>query len=161
MATEQVSKLKSDYRDVDLSRKRMYNANFAGQDLSKLRLRQSLFYNCNFDGANLSETDCEGSEFFGSSFREAVLYRTNFKDAKLAGTVFEPKDCFGMTVTLQCKTFDQMKVSQLWWFGFLFFATMMKPDRFPVQEELLDKLIAMIGAERYVKLRNLFAKREY
>lgn len=152
--------LKTDYRNVDLSRQKLYNVDFSNQDLSRLKIRQSLCYHCNFDNANLSEADCEATEFLGSTFRGTNCYRTNFKDAKLAATVFEPKDAFGITVTLQCKTFDQIKMSELWFYGWLIFATMMRPGNIQTQEELLNKLIAMIGAERYVKLKGLFSKRE-
>lgn len=153
------SKWKTDYVGQDLSKQKLYFKDFRYQDLTRARMRGSLFYNCNFDEANLTDADCEGSEFVGSTFRNSTCYQTNFRNAKLAATVFEPKDCFGMTITLRCATFTDMKVSQLWWFGWLIFATQMRPDRFPIQEQLLDNLIAMIGAERYTKLRALFEKR--
>jgi hypothetical protein len=148
-------------RTEDLSKKRFYNRDFSGLDLSRLKLRHSVFYNCNFNSSNLSETDCEGSEFFGSTFIDSVCYRTNFKDAKLAGTTFAPKDCMGMTVTMQCQTFDGMKVSPLWFLCWLLMATMMVPGDgvFGKGSELVDKLINVIGTERYLKLRGLFGKR--
>lgn len=153
--------LKQDYRTVDLCRKKLYNVNFSGQNLSKLKMRQSLFMGCNFDKADLTETDCEGSEFLGSSFKESILYRTNFRDAKLAGTIFEPRDCYGMTISLTCATFREMKVSQIWWLGFVFFSTLMRPYQGPIHEDLVEKLIGgVLGAERYVKLHALFGKRE-
>jgi uncharacterized protein YjbI with pentapeptide repeats len=143
-----------------LSRQKFYNADFSDMDLSRRKLRQSLFYQCKFDRANMSEADCEGSDFFGSSFVDTVCYRTNFKDAKLANTKFLPKDAFGITLTMQCKTFDGMHVSQNYFYAWLIFATMMKPDKFPVQEDLLNSLVVAIGPERYVKLKALFTKRE-
>jgi uncharacterized protein YjbI with pentapeptide repeats len=152
--------LKQDYRGQDLSRKKMYGIDFSGQDLSRLKMRQSLFHHCNFDNADMTETDCEGSEFFGSTFRETVMYRTNCRDAKLALTVFEPKDCFGITLTLQCKTFDKMKVSPMWWYVFLMFGALMLPGSVKDTEELQNRLIQCIGSERYVRLRALLAKRE-
>jgi Pentapeptide repeats (8 copies) len=152
--------LKQDFRSIDLCRKKHYNVDFSGQDLSKLKLRQSVFFCCNFDGADLTEADCEGSDFCSSTFRRTICYRTNFKDAKLSNTLFDPKDCFGMTVTLQCKTFEGMQPSQIWWYGFLFFLTMMRPLPGPVKEPLVDNLIAMIGAERYVNLKAMFQKRD-
>jgi uncharacterized protein YjbI with pentapeptide repeats len=158
-----VKKLREDYRTVQLTGKKIYSADFSGQDLSRLKLRGSLFYNCNFDRADLTETDCIGSEFFGSSFVDSICYRTNFADAKLAGTNFQPRDCFGMIVSLNCKTFDGMRVSPLWFLGFLTFATLMNPVRFGTKDEnLVDKLIAEVfGAERYVKLQAMFGRRDY
>jgi uncharacterized protein YjbI with pentapeptide repeats len=149
-----------DYRNQDLSRKKLYNVDFSGQDLSHLRMRQSLFHCCNFDNADMTETDCEGTEFFGSTFRQTVMYRTNCKDAKLEMTVFEPKDCFGITLTLQCKTFARMKVAPLWWYVFIMFASLMQPGPEAEQELLQNRLIQFVGTERYVKLKTLLAKRE-
>jgi len=156
-------KYKKDYRAVNLSNQKIYSKDFSGQDLSKLKMRNSLFYQCNFSNADLTETDCSGSEFFGSSFVDAICYRTNFADAKLAGADFRPKDCFGITLTMTCKTFDEMKVSPLWWLGLATFLTMMKPVKVGAKDEdLVDKLIGgVFGAERYVKLRALFSKREF
>jgi uncharacterized protein YjbI with pentapeptide repeats len=151
---------KKDYRGRDLSRQKFYGVDYSGQDLSRMRMRQSLFHRCNFDNADMTETDCEGSEFFGSTFRDTVMYRTNCRDAKLAATVFEPKDCFGITLTMQCKTFDKMKVSPMWWYTFLMFGSLMLPGSVADQEELQNRLIQAIGTERYVKLRTLLAKRE-
>lgn len=145
----------------DLSRGKYYNRNFSGCDLSSCKMNFSMFYQCVFDQADMSNANCEGSDFTGSSFRDTICYRTNFKDAKLATTIFEPKDCFGMTLTLQCKTFENIKVSQIWWLGFLFFATMMIPAERPIKEPFKDNLIAMIGPERWAKLRSLFGKREF
>jgi hypothetical protein len=123
-------------------------------------MKHSLFHRCNFDRADMTEADCEGSEFIGSSFRDTVMYRTNCRDAQLAGTVFEPRDCFGLTLTMQCKTFDKMKVSPMWWYSFIAFAALMLPGSVKEQEDLLNRLIQCIGPERYVRLRTLLAKRE-
>ena len=155
-------KLKSDYRSQDLSRRKFYNVDFSEQDLKKMKLRQSTFHRCNFTGADLTETDCEGSEFLGSTFQDAVCTRTNFKDAKLAGTIFKPKECFGMTLTLQCSTFKDMKISTLWWRVWLMFAGLMKPgDSTAEEESLQNELVACIGPTRYVKLRHTMTKREF
>jgi uncharacterized protein YjbI with pentapeptide repeats len=151
---------KQDYRGRDLSRQKFYQTDFSGQDLSKLRMKQSLFHRCNFDNADLTEADCEGSEFLGSTFRDTVMYRTNCKDAKLGGTVFEPRDCFGLTLTMQCKTFNKTKVSPTWWYSYIMFAALMIPGNVQQSEEMINKLIQVVGPERYVKLRTLLAKRE-
>jgi uncharacterized protein YjbI with pentapeptide repeats len=152
---------KSRYRGVDLSKKKIYTTDFSGCDLSRLKLKHSLFMNCNFDRSDMSETDCEGSEFFGSTFRDTICYRTNFKDAKLAGTLFHPKDAFGMTITLTCKTFEDMKVSKLWWYMWLMFGTLLRPECLLGEQDLRDKLIVCIGAEKYVKLGALMKQREF
>ncbi len=144
---------------MDLSRQRFYSRDFSGQDLRKVSMRGSLFSSCNFDSADLSEADCTGSDFQGSSFDQTTCYRTNFKDATLAGTRFNPKDCFGMTLTLQCKTFQGMKVGALWFYAWLLFATMMHP--FGDTSDMVDRVVTAIGPERWVKLKALFGKRQF
>jgi hypothetical protein len=134
---------------------------FAGNDFRGQPLAGMVFHQCNFDGCNFTDVDCTGTDFSGSSFRKAICTRTNFRNAKLANTVFEPADCYGMTLTMDCKTFENMRVSQLWWYGWLLFGTMMIPAVGPVPGNLRDVLIGAIGAERFVKLRDLFTRREY
>lgn len=123
-------------------------------------LSHSVFKNCCFDGCDLSGAACEYSDFTGSSFRDSNLYRTSFKASKLACVVFEPKDAYGITFTLECSTFENMQISQLWWFAWVMFAAKMLPTVGPIRENLHDKLVGMIGAERYVKLIELFRRRE-
>jgi hypothetical protein len=154
----QLSVVPIDYRKEDLSRKKFYSVSFAGQDLTKCNLRNSLFFKCNFDSANLTEANCEGSEFTGSSFRGTNCYRTNFRNAKLAATIFEPSDAMGMTITLECKALQDMRVSPLYFYAWLIFALMLHP--IGIATPIKDDIIAAIGAERYVKLKALFAKRE-
>lgn len=125
-----------------------------------MRMRQSLFHRCNFDNADMTETDCEGSEFSGSTFRNTSMYRTNCKDALLAGTVFEPRDCFGITLTMQCKTFDKMKVSKMWWYTFIMFGALMIAENVKENEALQTALIQCVGPDRYLRLKTLLAKRE-
>jgi hypothetical protein len=92
---------------------------------------------------------------------DTICYRTNFADARLTNVDFRPKDCFGITLTMCCKTFDGMKVSPLWWLGLATFLTMTHPIKGASNEDLNEKLIGgVFGAERYAKLRSLFGKRE-
>jgi hypothetical protein len=153
--------LKADFRGQDLSRKKFYSTDFSEQDLKNMKMRQSTFHRCSFDGADLTEAECEGSEFLGSTFRNTNCYRTYFKDAKLGATVFQPKDCFGITITLQCATFTNMKISTLWWMTWIMFASMMKPGNSVVEEEALqNQLIRAVGSDQYIRLRTLLGKRE-
>lgn len=142
-----------------LARQKFKGTDFSGQDLSHQDLSHSTFEFCNFDRANLTEANCEWSSFVGSSFRDTLCYRTNFKDAKLGATKFYPKDAFQCTLTMDCKTFENAEMGQLWWYAFLMFAASTNPASAPVKEDLKGKLIALIGAERYVKLKQLLGRR--
>ena len=134
---------------------------FSGQDLKGRNLSDSCFKNCNFDHANLVDAVCERSDFTGSTFRKSLMTRASFKNSKLANTVFEPADCYGITFTFDCKTFENMKIGQLWWYCWLVFAASMIPASHPIKGNLKDQLIGIIGAERLIKLRNMFQRRNY
>lgn len=146
--------------ESQLSGKRFRGADFSGRDLSHCDLSRSEFLGCNFDRADLTRADCEGADFTGSTFRDSILYRTNFKDAVLAGTAFEPKDCFGVTITMECRTFRDMRVGGLWYYCWLILLSLTFPEGFPGAEEIRDRLIGLIGAERYVRLKAMFQRRE-
>lgn len=147
-------------REERLSGVRFDGKDFSGRDLRKMSLKGSVFHNCNFDGVDLSHVDCEGSDFSGSTFRRTICYYTNFRNARLANTVFEPADAYGVTFTMHCKTFENMKISPLYWYAWLMFATQMWPQQKPGEDNIKDLLIGMIGATRYQKLRDLFSRRD-
>lgn len=136
------------------------NVSFAGAYLAGRDLSGSAFIKCNFDAADLTDANCSRSEFTGSSFRRSICTRTNFAGAKLGATVFEPDDCYGMTITLTCETFKNASVGQMQWFSWLMFLASMATTLGPVKTDLRGGLLALIGAERYVKLKALFARRE-
>jgi hypothetical protein len=144
--------------EEDLSGKRFNGRSFKGQKLAYRRMRGSVFLSCDFDDADLTKADCTNSDFTCSTFRNSVLYCCNFTNCRLAGTVFEPKDCFGMIVSLQCRTFDGMKVSPLWSFGWLAFFLQMNHSG--AAAAMPDEIIAAIGAEKYTKLMSMFSKRQ-
>jgi hypothetical protein len=133
---------------------------FSGQPLRNKVFKGLKFQDCNFDRADLSYADCSYASFISCSFKDSICYRTNFKDSILANSVFEPADCYGMTITLNCKTFENVQLSQQWWFSMLIFLASMIPASGPVKEDLRAKLIEMIGAVRYTKLRAIFERRD-
>jgi len=143
-----------------LTRQRFEKVDFSGQDLEKADLSFSVFHGCNFDGANMSESNCEGCDFTGSTFRRTKMYRLNGRNAKFAATIFEPIDCYGITLTFDCLTFQSVHIGQLWWYAILSMIASMWPAPAPVKEPLRDNLIALIGAQRYVKLKQMLQARQ-
>lgn len=143
-------------KSLSLTGRTFEGRDFGGENLRQADLHNSKFTRCNFDGVDMSFANCEGSNFAGSSFRGAICYCTNFKDARLGATIFEPKDCYGMTVTLKCGTFQNMHVSKLWYYCWLIMATLMVAP----EPEMKSLVIGVIGAEKYTRLRNLFARRD-
>ena len=143
-----------------LTGQRFEGRDFSGQDLSKKDMRGSIFTGCNFDNTNLTDANCEGSDFSSATFRKALMTRANFGKCKLANSVFEPDDCYGITLTMDCMTFQGMHIGQLWWYGWLVLMASAEPKATPVQGSLKGSLIAVIGADRYIKLRELFKRRQ-
>lgn len=141
-----------------LDHKTFFNKSFAGQDLSKQNLSHSTFICCDFDNADLSDADCSSASFSGCTMRKTKCTRTNFANAEL-GCVFHPSDCYGMTLTMSCKTFIGMKISKQWWFGWLYFAMQMVPE-LERGRDLRDNLKAMIGIDRYARLKEMFRTRQ-
>ncbi len=144
----------------NLSNVKVTGRSFKGIDLKKRVLRNSVFENCDFDDVDMSEADCTGSSFINCTFRNTLMYRTNFKDVGFGSSIFEPKDAYGITITMECKTFQNMQVSHWWFFAFLMFATQMRPVREIGKEDLRNTLISCIGAIRYNKLCALFSRRD-
>jgi hypothetical protein len=143
-----------------LSNKKFYNQNFRGADFNKRDMRRSTFMYCTFDGADMSEADCTGSEFYGSSFRETNCRATNFKDANLHATLFEPSDCYGMTLTFNCSTFQDVKISRVWWDAFLFcLCGLMIPAKDGEGFDPRSAIINAIGREHFIALAEKFKQR--
>lgn len=147
-------------REVGYSHKAFRGEDFSFLELAGKDLSHSVFENCCFDHADLSYADCSNSVFTGSTFRLTNCYHTNFIDSKMAGTVFAPKDAYGMKVSLTCETFRGMQVSQLWFFALLYFAGLTRSSELTDKENLREKLIAVIGAKRWGRMTQLFRTRE-
>ncbi len=143
----------------NLSGVKFEGKDFSGQNLTKAKLKGSIFRSCNFDRTDMTEADCEGSDFSGSSFVKSILTYANFRNAKLAGTDFQPDDCYGITLTFACKTFENMNVGQIWWYSWLTLTASMLPVSRPVPGDLRGGLITLIGAQRYLKLKEMFGRR--
>ena len=139
---------------MSLSRQKFFRKDFSGQDLSGQDLSHSDFICCKFDDADLSRANCSHSNFTGASLRNTKCTFTDFAHSCLA-CVFEPSDAYGITLTMHCNTFDQMRISKMWWYGFMFFATMMKVEKDP---KLHTALKQFIGDDYYEKLQRLFKR---
>lgn len=141
-----------------LSRQKFFRKDLSGQDLSGQDLSYSDFICCNFRDTNLTKANCSYSDFTGSILDRTKCTHTNFMKSKLA-CVFRPSDAYGMTLTLECKTFKGMVISKLWWHGFVYFAMLMKPEE-DNGKDLRDKIIEAFGTDRYLKIKSLFDRRE-
>jgi len=131
------------------------DANFEGMELRSADFRNARMPFANFRNANLKFATFESASLHGADFTNANLHRANFKDADTSGTKMLARDLFGVTITLQCTSFQDMQLDEGWWYGFLFYGLLMKPP----SKEAEERLIAALGPERYMVLRRQYANR--
>lgn len=146
------------YKVETLTKKKFLQKDFKGLDLSGQDLSHSEFILCNFEDTNLSNADCSHSVFTGSKLKNTKCTHTNFMKSRL-DCYFHPSDAYGMTLTLECRTFKGMVISRLWWYGYVYFAMLMLPEK-DKGKDLHDAIIQAFGTERYLKIKALFAARE-
>lgn len=139
--------------------RKFYDADFSTRDLTHADFRGSTVVSCNFDNADLSYANFEGANCYRSSFRQTKLYHTSFKDAVLAETKMDPRDMFGMTISVSCDTFDRIELGSIWLAAWIFLPTLgeLQPG---LKDELQDVLKKMLGEERLKALERIFANRQ-
>jgi uncharacterized protein YjbI with pentapeptide repeats len=142
-----------------LINRKFYDTDFSGQDLSHADFRGSTLVNCNFDNANLSYANFEGANCYASSFRQSRLYHTSFKDAVLAKTKLDPRDMFGMTISVSCDTFDEIELGEIWLAAWLFLPTLGQCPA-GIKDEIRGVLKKMLGEERLKQMERTFANRQ-
>ncbi len=138
------------FRSLKLS-----NCCFDDLDLHGADFRQASVPFSSFKRANLKFANFESSNLYGCDFTDADMHRVNLKDAILSDTVMEAKDLFGATITMDCRSFSGMKLSPGFWYGFLFYMLVAQPP----SKEAEEKLILLLGPERYTVLRDTYARR--
>jgi len=143
---------------VFLNRK-YYDHDFKGLDLTHGDFRGSTLVNCEFDNSDLSYATFEGANCYRSTFRQARLYHTSFKDATLAGCDLDPRDMFGMTISVSCDTFDKIKLGKMWLAAWLYLPMLADiPEE--TRKHLGATLVDLIGEERLKGLERHFANRQ-
>lgn len=130
---------------------------FSGLDLEGADFRGASLVGAKFNEANLKFAHFENANCVGSDFTDAVMHRASLKDTNMSRTKFLPKDAFGLTVTLECKSFQDMEISEGWWGGWLMYGLVMKPPT----EEHRARLIQAIGLAQWEILRSQYANRRW
>lgn len=130
---------------------------FSGMDLEKADFRSARCPYCKFHDVNARFANFEGANVMFSEWRGADLHRANFKDAQLCDADMQGvKDFFGITLTMECRSWANLKVDSGFWYGFLFYGLLMEA---PTDIDR-DKLITFLGPERYTTLKTLYATRQ-
>jgi hypothetical protein len=143
---------------MNLSRQKFFNVDYSGKDLRAVDMSGSSFVCCNFDMADMTGVDASNSKFVGGTMRRTKCTRTNFMNTQLA-LRYDPSDCLGMTLTLSCSTFKGMSISEMWWYGWLYFAYQMVATPF-VGRDSKQVMREFIGEERFSKLDAMFNNRQ-
>lgn len=140
---------------VSFANQKLHGMDFSGQSLVNCDFRGTTLSEANFTGADLSYANLEGANCWGANFTDAKLYHTNFRDAVLARSIMKPRDCFCVTLTLSCDSVEGMQINDKFWYAWLMMALLMKaPD-----EAVANRLIDVIGAERYTRYMEVFRER--
>ena len=135
---------------------KFHGVDFSGLDLEKADFRSASCPYCNFTNTNCRMMNAEGANFTCTQWAGADLHRANLKDAVLCDADMRGvKDFFGVTLTMECRTWMGLKLDPGYWYGWLFYGLLMEP---PTQEAK-DKLTLFFGEERYNVLRDLYAHR--
>lgn len=130
-------------------------ADFKGKDLRGVDFRSASLVQADFTDANLKCANFEGANCYAAKFTRADLHRVNFKDACLANAQMDAKDLYGVTVTLQCNSFEGLKLSPGWWYGWLFYGYLMDPP----SEQAKNDLLALLGPQHFEVLRSQYTRR--
>ena len=135
--------------------KKFHQEDFSGRDLSNADFRGAQLLECNFNDSNLTGANFTDANCWGSSFIKSKLYKANFTRACLAKCTMDGADCYGMTITLSCDSFEDLTLSDKWVSAWLYFVLMMN-----VPESLKMKLTEIIGEERVKKYDAVLRRRD-
>lgn len=135
---------------------KLHGADFSGLDLEKADFRSASCPYSNFENTNCEMLNAEGANFSFTKWKGSNLHRANLKDANIQDADFRGvKDFMGVTLTMDCRTWQHVKLDPGFWYGFIFYALLMDPP----SDEARDKLITFFGPEHYLTLKNLYANR--
>jgi len=153
---EEIARLGKNFRGLKL-----HGAVFDGMNLEKAKFCGAALPWSSFKGCNLKEANFEGANCTGADFDGANVRRANFKDTNMCDVKFDVTDAFGVTITMDCKSFAHLRVNAGFWWGLLFYGFMMDPIEGPDfnPEEVKEKLSLLFGAQRYNTLKEHYLTR--
>lgn len=135
---------------------KLHGADFSGMDLEKADFRSASCAYANFTNTNCKMLNAEGANLTLTQWSGSNLHRANLKDAITQGADFRGvKDFMGVTITLECRTWKDVKLDPGMWYGWLYYGLLMEP---PTEADK-EKLLICLGPEHYKVLRELYANR--
>lgn len=150
------------YEGPDFSGQKLIQHDFSKQNLKYANFRGASLVESDFSESDLSYANFAGANCYGANFTKASLYRVNMMDCILENSIFRPSNVFGITVTLKCETFKNMEIDENWLECWSFFPAMMKlPEKHNGRKPWLDRIIELLGPERYPILKAVFERRMF
>jgi uncharacterized protein YjbI with pentapeptide repeats len=138
--------------------RKFYDQDFSQRDLTHGDFRGCTLVSCNFDNSDLSYATFEGANCYRSTFRQSSLYHASFKDAVLAECTMDPRNAMGVTISLNCDTFDKVKIGSNWMAAWLYYPLVADiPEE--VRTTLTDMVRNMLGEEKFNGLERHFKNR--
>jgi len=136
---------------------KLHSANFSGMDLEKADFRGASLAYANFSGANCKFANFESANLTFTKWDDGNLHRANLKEAILSDAdMSKVSDFFGVTITMECSSFQGLKLPEGFWWGWVYYAAgLMEPP----SEEAKEKLLLAMGIETYKVLREQYANR--
>jgi len=131
--------------------KRLEGADFSNRDLSNASFRNAYLVEANFENAILVGVNFTDANLWGAKFKGARLYKTNFTRANVTkADVSQAIDLRNVTITLDCQTFEGVKLGKKWLNGWLFLLSMAD-----IPEDVKLRLKDIIGPEQYDMLHRI------
>jgi hypothetical protein len=145
------------------SRNKKYpkGTDFRGLKLVHADFRGATIVQCLFDDADCKYACFDSANAWGSSFVGTNMHRASIANACFENADFRPRDCFGLTLSLHCRTFQGWKVDhdmmKLWFFMPV---TWQLPEVKGAPGWWKQKIVAVLGQERVDKLKMVFDVRQ-
>lgn len=144
----------------DFSGQKFIKGDFSDQNHQYTNFRSASLIEANFRNTDLSYANFTGANCYGADFTGAILYRTNMMDCILERSIMKPKNIFGLTLTMKCETFRGMVIDEDWLECWSFFPVLMDlPEAKKNPKPWLDRIIQLLGPERYPRLKAVFERR--
>lgn len=145
-------------RGKDFRGLHLHGVDFTGMNLERADFRSARCAYANFSKTNCKEANFEGAHIEFTTWHGANCRRMNLKDAAMQDAdMSQVTDFFGVTVTMECRSWIHLKLPPGFWYGYLFYGLLMEPP----DNDAKERLQVFFGAERFKTLRDLYCTRQF
>lgn len=130
--------------------KKLRGKNFSKRNLANADFRGAELIEAIFDDCDLTCAKFNGANCWGASFKRAKCYKANFTQTITTHADFDAADMRAVTLTLNCDTFENVKLSKKWLGGLLFLIAIAD---IPVETQ--KQIAAIIGEEEFKRWQTI------